>query len=168
MAPEIFTSDGYDEECDWWGVGCIMFECLAGYAPFYSGGEQQDTVYNVRNWSQKLNLDKIRETDKNALDIISKLICHFKVRLNFQGIKEHKFFAKFDWENYHANKAPYHKIALTDETDTRYFNSYSDDDDDDDQPQINEPVQNVEGFTFYVNKSEDVHNVTDLWIHDNK
>ena len=36
IAPEVFGQYGYDETVDWWSVGCILFEMLVGYPPFFS------------------------------------------------------------------------------------------------------------------------------------
>ena len=35
LAPEIILSLGHNEGVDWWAVGILLFEMLAGYPPFY-------------------------------------------------------------------------------------------------------------------------------------
>ncbi len=34
MAPEILRSEKYDDSSDLWSVGCILYQCLVGRAPF--------------------------------------------------------------------------------------------------------------------------------------
>lgn len=35
LAPEIVMSCGHNKGVDWWALGVLLFEMLAGYPPFY-------------------------------------------------------------------------------------------------------------------------------------
>ena len=35
LAPEVVASKGYNKSVDWWSLGILTFEMLAGYPPFY-------------------------------------------------------------------------------------------------------------------------------------
>ena len=47
IAPEVFAKRGYNEKCDWWSLGVIMYECLVGYPPFYADTPRA-TCWKVR------------------------------------------------------------------------------------------------------------------------
>jgi serine/threonine protein kinase len=36
LAPEIILGTGHDISVDWWALGIVLFEMLAGYPPFYN------------------------------------------------------------------------------------------------------------------------------------
>ena len=35
LAPEIIQSKGHNKSVDWWALGILIFEMMAGYPPFY-------------------------------------------------------------------------------------------------------------------------------------
>lgn len=35
LAPELIMSTGHNKGVDWWALGVLIFEMLAGYPPFY-------------------------------------------------------------------------------------------------------------------------------------
>ena len=53
VAPEILTNQGYSQDCNWWSLGTIMFECQVSWPPFCAKKEQ-DTFWKIVNWNENL------------------------------------------------------------------------------------------------------------------
>lgn len=104
IAPEVISGNPYSHSCDWWGVGCIVYECLTGYPPF-TGNDAAEVLYAINNFGSQLVIPK--ELSLNSQDLIKKLLCAPEKRLNFSAIKKHIFFEGIDWEHIREVKAPY-------------------------------------------------------------
>lgn len=122
IAPEIFLQRGYGQECDWWSLGAIMFECLCGYPPFCSENPH-DTYRKIMNWRETLIFPEDQPISREAEDLIRRLICDPEVRLGRNGpdeIKQHPFFYGINWEQIRNERSP-HIPQLRSITDTSYF-----------------------------------------------
>lgn len=98
LAPEIILGKGHDKAVDWWALGILCFEMLAGYPPFY---EQTNYViyekilqgiYHFPPHVPTVARDFIR---KLLLADVSKRLGNLS---NGAGdVKAHAFFEGVDW-----------------------------------------------------------------------
>jgi serine/threonine protein kinase len=49
MAPEVLRGESYDFSVDYWSLGCMLYEALAGYPPF-AGASVEETWHNLKHW----------------------------------------------------------------------------------------------------------------------
>lgn len=71
IAPEIFLQKGYGNECDWWSLGAIMFECLVGYPPFCSESTHE-TYQKIMQWQQFLIFPEDVHLSGEAEDLVRR------------------------------------------------------------------------------------------------
>lgn len=69
IAPEIFIQQGYGQECDWWSLGTIMFECLVGWPPF-CGEDSRETYRKILHWQETLFFPEEIQLSPEAEDLI--------------------------------------------------------------------------------------------------
>jgi serine/threonine kinase 38 len=124
IAPEVFAQTGYGQECDWWSLGVIMYECLVGYPPFYAE-DPMSTCKKIVNWKKTLVFPEEAKLSPEARDIISRLITDNSRRLNFESIKAHPFFRGVDWDNVRQTTAPIIP-KVESEIDTQNFDKFED------------------------------------------
>ncbi|PVH13939.1 uncharacterized protein CXQ87_002058 [Candidozyma duobushaemuli] len=123
IAPEIFIHQGYGQECDWWSLGAIMFECLIGWPPFCSE-TPHETYRKIINWQESMVIPEDIHLSAEAEDLIRRLLTSSDRRLGRHGgaeeIKQHPFFRGVDWETIRRVDAPFIP-KLKSITDTRFF-----------------------------------------------
>lgn len=128
LAPEIIQSKGHGKAVDWWALGILVYEMLAGYPPFYD--ENPFGIY------QKILAGKVefpRHFDPNAKDLIKKLLTADRTKRfgclknGAEDIKKHKWFKGLDWEKCFERKIkPPYVPAYRAPNDTSNFDKYPD------------------------------------------
>ena len=123
IAPEIFIHKGYGQECDWWSLGAIMFECLIGWPPFCSE-TPHETYRKIMSWQETLQIPDDIHLSPEAEDLIRRLLTKAENRLGRYGgadeLKQHPFFRGVDWDTIRKVDAPFIP-KLRSITDTRFF-----------------------------------------------
>ena len=125
-APEVIKKTGYGQEVDWWSLGVILFEMVAGYAPFCSK-KTKDVCYKVAHFEKYLKFPSRCKASKECRDLIMKLVNHSENRLGKNGSKEikaHPFFKGINWLKIKEMKPPFIP-QLNSEWDDKYFEKYS-------------------------------------------
>ena len=74
IAPEVIKGK-YDEACDLWSVGVIMYLMLVGTPPF-NGEEEDDILRSVESGSYNVTCPEFTSLSPNAQDLIVKLLTY--------------------------------------------------------------------------------------------
>lgn len=107
LAPEIIQSKGHGKAVDWWALGILIFEMLAGYPPFYD--ENPFGIY------QKVLAGKIdfpRHFEVKAKDLIKRLLTPDRAKRfgclknGAEDIKKHKWYKGTDWTLMYNRQCP--------------------------------------------------------------
>jgi cell cycle protein kinase DBF2 len=128
MAPEVLKGEEYDFTVDYWSLGCMLFEGLAGYPPF-AGATSDETWQNLRQWKKVFRKPDYDDPNyflsTRTWDLITRLVASKDRR--FSGIKEierHAYFAEVDFRKLREQKAPF-VPELDSDTDAGYFDDFS-------------------------------------------
>lgn len=123
MAPEIILRQPYTNSVDWWSVGVVCYELLAGYTPFHDSTP-------LKIYDRVLCQDGFRWSSQikgNSQSFISGLLGReFQSRLGSHGggseVRAHPWLEGMDWDILKKGKlAPPFKPELQSEDDTAYF-----------------------------------------------
>jgi serine/threonine protein kinase len=97
LAPEILKKKPYGAGVDWWSLGTLLFEMIAGLPPFYDKNRQM--MYRK---ILEAPLSPPAKMSAEAADLCAKLLERDpRLRLGYNGGDEvlaHPFFAKYDRE----------------------------------------------------------------------
>mmetsp|Transcript_4386 Transcript_4386/g.5082 ORF Transcript_4386/g.5082 Transcript_4386/m.5082 type:complete len:830 (+) Transcript_4386:436-2925(+) len=106
MAPEVMLSQGHDKRADFWSLGVLIFEMLAGYPPF-EGRSDNERLHKILSstvvFPEEFNLPARDLMLKLCtVDMTKRLGC---MAGRTMDIKEHPFFDELDWFDIQRQKA---------------------------------------------------------------
>uniref|UniRef100_H2Z5X8 protein kinase C n=1 Tax=Ciona savignyi TaxID=51511 RepID=H2Z5X8_CIOSA len=115
IAPEILRGEDYDFSVDWWALGVLMFEMMAGRSPFDIVGMADNPEQNTEDYLFQVILEKViripRSLSVKASSVLKGFLNKIPVdRLGcnhesgFQDILDHIFFRTIDWDLLHAKQ----------------------------------------------------------------
>ncbi|KAJ5077649.1 serine/threonine protein kinase [Anaeramoeba ignava] len=156
ISPEILEQKGYVGTVDFWSLGCILYEMLAGFPPF-SGENDDETLANVLNFQYTLEYPQYDEGEEvmtdEAWDLIKKLLCAPEERLgrgSIDEIKNHSFFKEIEWDKLRESTPPF-VPQVEDDADIVYFDtSYFEDS----SIEVHTPKNDPKSFVLQSPKNE--------------
>lgn len=130
LAPEILLNKGHGKPVDWWTLGILTYEMLAGIDPF--SDEDPMAIY------QKILKGKVRfprNFDRNAKSLVKHLLVadltkrYGNLKNGVNDIKNHRWFAGLEWNRLFSRDQPMpYRPTIRAPNDTSNFSQYPDSD----------------------------------------
>lgn len=105
LAPEIIQSKGHNRAVDWWALGILIFEMLAGYPPFFD-----DNPFGIYEKILSGKIDWPRQIETVVKDLIKRLLVQDRTKRmgatkgGAEDVKRHRWFKNTDWDDVAARK----------------------------------------------------------------
>jgi len=126
LAPEIIQSKGHNKAVDWWALGILIYEMLAGYPPFYD-----DNPFGIYEKILSGKLEWPRHVEMTAKDLVKRLLVQDRtkrlgcMKAGAEDIKRHRWFKTIDWEEVYCRQLkPPIVPKVRYEGDTKNFDDY--------------------------------------------
>ncbi|GLE00003.1 hypothetical protein PINS_up008730 [Pythium insidiosum] len=124
IAPEVIAGKGYGAAADMWSFGCVLFELLTGFPPFYCPKDRTKLFYKIEHSEPKFP----SHFSVEAKDLLTKLLTKDPLeRLGggpdgMRDLFAHPFFASVDWYQLSTKQVvPPHCPRLSGPMDTSNF-----------------------------------------------
>ena len=89
MSPEIIKGS-YNEKCDIWSLGIILYYLLCGYPPFVGANDSQ-LIQSIVESKLTFPKEDWKNISDSAKDLIKKMLCSEKKRISAKEIMSHKW-----------------------------------------------------------------------------
>ena len=102
IAPEVLKK-AYNEKCDTWSAGVLLYMMLVGRAPF-DGKDDEEIIENIEKGQFNRNHRKLIAASREIQDLVSKLLeVNPTVRLSAAEALKHPWFKKFNAKSLYMN-----------------------------------------------------------------
>jgi serine/threonine protein kinase len=109
LAPELATRQGHDCSVDFWSLGVLIFELIAGFTPF-AGGSVDEVQAHIQASQGRPGFPHKIFSSNNKSIITQLLSIDPKERKTAPEIKQHAWFADIQFDKLLAKKI---KVFLT-------------------------------------------------------
>ena len=92
MAPEVIQGN-YDNKCDIWSCGVILYILLCGYPPF-DGDNENDIIKAITKKKYSFPEEEWKSVSDDAKDLIKHMLCDPDKRFNAQNVLNHPWIEK--------------------------------------------------------------------------
>lgn len=98
LAPEIIQNKGHNKAVDWWALGVLIYEMLAGFPPFFD-----DNPFGIYEKILSGRIEWPKHMDPIAKDLIKKLLIADRtkrlgnMRQGAEDVKRHRWFKLVEW-----------------------------------------------------------------------
>ena len=99
LAPEVILGTGHNQAVDWWALGVLLFEMVAGSSPFLEKGvdrKRQDHMQIFENIVDN-RVDYPAEMEPECKDLTKRLLCGKPAIRMGSGRRQHKEFEEHQW-----------------------------------------------------------------------
>ncbi|XP_078615165.1 protein kinase C iota type-like isoform X17 [Branchiostoma floridae x Branchiostoma japonicum] len=117
IAPEILRGEDYGSSVDWWALGVLLFEMLAGRSPFDIVGNTENPDQHTEDYLFQVILEKTIRIPRSLSVRAASALKGFLNKnpaerlgcapvTGFSDIQHHTFFKPIDWDALEARQVP--------------------------------------------------------------
>ena len=102
IAPEVLQKK-YNEKCDTWSAGVILYMLICGRAPF-DGADDDEIIANIKKGTYNHFHKKLAASSPEVQDLVTKLLeVNVNKRLSAAEALQHPWFTKFNGKSLYMN-----------------------------------------------------------------